>query len=331
MNGIGIEVSLGQHKIRALPNCLISHEMGHFVFEKRELRAQLLSLLQKNLEDVLGPDFARVSPENLDWSKDRLESWMEEIFCDLFAIWLVGPCYAFSYIELFGLTTFLDPSVASGFTITGGSVLFTRSHPADLFRLKQHVLMLQRLGWWEEVSSIQSHYVDVLRNSVQISESEFQFTSSEQGHAKETLRAFLASSTAVVDLVSEIMKDYDGKEFDCGLAGYKQLGSLVGQYLAEAVVPSTVFNGKDHRYPEAVTLMNASMKFYLESLESLIDGIEGQRSSLAGHRSKWMKRLESLTGKALEDIHLSSSEEGAEPVGGTFKRADLPTPESKDN
>jgi hypothetical protein len=29
--------------------------------------------------------------EQLDWSRDRLLSWSEELFCDLFAIWLVGP------------------------------------------------------------------------------------------------------------------------------------------------------------------------------------------------------------------------------------------------
>jgi len=248
---------------------------------------------------------------------------MEEVFCDLFAVWLIGPCYSFSYIELFGLTTNLDPSTASGFTVTDGSVLFSRSHPADLFRLKHHVLLLQKLGWWEQVSSVRSHYVDVLRAAEHLNESEFQFSSTEYAHAGQTLRAFLPAAETAVDLVSDIMKNSRGNEFDCGLLGYKKHGQLVGQYLAEAVVPSTVYDGKDHLYPEVVTLMNASMKFYLESLEVLVNGIEDQNSSLAAHRSKWMNRLESLTGKALEDNHLLISEEGVQQVGGTFQRSDL--------
>jgi hypothetical protein len=103
-------------------NCLIPHEMGHFVFQKLGLKSELLSSIQTNLEQALGPGLAGASPDNLDWSKDRLASWAEELFCDLFAIWLIGPCYAFTYIELFGLTTILDPAAPEGFSVTAGSI-----------------------------------------------------------------------------------------------------------------------------------------------------------------------------------------------------------------
>lgn len=68
------------------------------------------------------------------------------------------------------------------------------------------------------------------------------------------------------------------------------------------------------------------MKFYLESLDDLINGIEDQKTSLASHRSKWAKRVGSLTTKAVEDYYLLVGEKGATSVDGAFKRTDLRTP-----
>jgi hypothetical protein len=304
-------------------NCLISHEMGHFVFENLELKDKLLPKIEKNLQQALGTKFSHLSPDDLDRSKDSLESWAEEIFCDLFAIWLIGPCYALTYVELFGLTTILDPTEPSGFKVTAGSIVFSGSHPADLFRLKRQVLLLQELGWWNKVDTIKSHYVDALRSAAKVEASEFEFATAMEDSADETLRAFLSLAPFISNLIAEVMKDSEGKRLDCGLDEFKKLGHLIGPYLGRAIVPSTVFDGKDHWYPSTVTLLNASMKFYLESLEKLMSGIEGQKTSIVGHRSRWIKRLESLTGKAIEDHHLLSDEEGAVKVGGTFKRADL--------
>lgn len=313
-------------------NCLIPHEIGHFVFQKTELKRKLLPEIEKSLEKILGT-LKALPPDNVDWSKDRLESWAEEIFCDLFAVWLIGPCYALTYVELFGLTTILDPNETSGFQVTAGSKTFIRSHPADLFRLKQQVLLLQRLGWWTEIESLNSHYVDVLRNAIEASESKLEFPTREKdsGYAHQTLRAFLELAPFVANLVWELAKDSDGKEMDCGLEEYKKFGDLVEEYLSRAVVPSTIFDGSEHWYPSPVTVLNASMKFYLESLEKLMNSIEGQKTALAGHRSRWIQRLESLTGKAIEDHQLLIDEEGAARGGGAFKRADLRSLESADH
>ncbi len=138
-------------------------------------------------------------------------------------------------------------------------------------------------------------------------------------------------SPQVIALLSQNMQDSNGRELDSGVSGYKQFSDLVGQYLKQAVVPSTVFDGKDHWYPDTVALLNASMRFYLESLEELIDGIKGQKTFLAGHRSKWIKRVESLTAKAIEDHHFLVGEKGALQDGGAFKRADRGSLESANN
>ncbi len=146
-------------------NLLIAHEMGHFVFQELNLKDELLTDMGRNLEQVLGSELQNISSDNLDWSKDRLASWSEELFCDLFAVWLIGPCYSLASVELFGLTTILDPSQAIGYSATAGSVAFFRSHPADLFRVKRQVSFLEELEWWNEIDSINSHYIDVLRSA----------------------------------------------------------------------------------------------------------------------------------------------------------------------
>lgn len=155
--------------------------MGHFVFQHRKLKEKLLPDIQNQLEKALGTQFKEVPSDNLDWSKDRIAAWAEELFCDLFAIWLTGPCYAFTYIEIFGLTTILDPQADSGFSMTAGPA-FSRSHPADLFRIKQQAALLKKLHWWDQVIDIKSHYVEVLKVASEIGNDEFEFESSEQDY-----------------------------------------------------------------------------------------------------------------------------------------------------
>ena len=306
-------------------NCLICHEMGHFAFQRSNIKDKLLPDIERALTQALGAQLTTTAPTDLTWSKDRLAAWAEELFCDLFAIWLIGPCYSLSYVELFGLTTNLDPSVKSGFSVTDKSVIFWRNHPADLFRIKQHVLLLQKLGWWNEVKAIRSHYVEILANAVELDEAILQVHTLDKSsdYADSTLHAFLLLAPRVMDLLADVMRNLNDQELDCGAGGYRKFAGLILQYLSQAVVPSTVFDGKYHWHPDTVALLNASMRFYLESLEDLMNGIENQNTSLAGHRSKWIKKIESLTGKAIEDHYLLVGEKGAEELGGFFKRADL--------
>jgi hypothetical protein len=306
-------------------NCLIAHEIGHYVFQNLELKQKLLPHVGQSLKQSLGAQFASAGTEYLDWSRDRLLSWSEELFCDLFALWLVGPCYALAYVELFGLTTMLDPGAAAGYVLTPESYTFSRSHPADLFRLKQHVELLKgNLGWWKDVDIIKSHYLEVLRIASVTDDSVFDFPTGEldQGHANGTLRAFFGLVTNVANLLGGIVVTLDS-----GVAGYQKFREHIEEYLQNAVVPSTVFLDDDQWYPDTVALLNASMKFYLESLESLMNRIKDQKTSLAGHRSKWIRRVEALTAKAIEDHALLVGENGALRDGSAFKRANLRSPE----
>jgi hypothetical protein len=306
-------------------NCLIAHEIGHFVFQKFERKKKLLPEVEQCLKTSLSSHAA--TPEMLDWSRDRLLSWAEELFCDLFATAIVGPCYSLAYVELFGLTTVLsaDPSIPSGYSLTTESIIFSRSHPADFFRLKQHVALLKgNSGWWKRVEAIRSHYVDVLEAAASVPDTNFVFYTHEQAapYAAATLQGFFALALLIENVVSQVTQGLDS-----GVSEYERFGTLIEAHLERAVVPSTVFDGQYHWYPDIVALLNASMKFSLESLEKLMKSVKGQKPFIAGHRSRWINRIESLTSKAIEDHYLLATEKGTVSVGGSFKRADLSSTE----
>jgi hypothetical protein len=305
-------------------NCLIAHEMGHFVFEHSDVYQDLLRDIERVLRNERRKHTLTVSRDELHWCKDRLSSWAEELFRDLFATWLIGPCFSLAFVEVFGLTAVLKPAGAKNISGMNEADTFFEEHPADLFRLQQQVLLLTKLGWSSELNSIKSHYVSVLQRAGAFRGSRLKVDSSEYKRVHALiLGAFLALTPRVCELLEGVMKDRSGRSLDSGVREYQKFRGLVEENLSRAVVPSTVFDGRSHWYPGVVALLNASTKFYLESVGKLVAEIEGQNPRLPGHRSRWIKRLELLTAKALEDHFLLIRERGAVKSGGSFKRANL--------
>ena len=81
-------------------NLLLCHELGHFVFEEFAVSQMLAPHYKSSLKGLLGRN---PSAMEVSWCTNRLASWSDEIFCDRFAIALMGPAASFSYIELFDL------------------------------------------------------------------------------------------------------------------------------------------------------------------------------------------------------------------------------------
>ena len=82
-------------------NCLIAHEMGHYVAAKKGFLTRMLGEAETALKLVLKEEYptGRGSFE----LPAKLAKWAEELFCDLFAVQLLGPCYTFAFIELYDL------------------------------------------------------------------------------------------------------------------------------------------------------------------------------------------------------------------------------------
>jgi hypothetical protein len=97
-------------------NFALAHEMGHFVFQERREAKRILPGIVRSLKASIKSLKKSTPSMNLglrdpEWCRDRVLDWCEEIYCDLFALWLIGPCFTFSFIELFALSR-LAPSVA---------------------------------------------------------------------------------------------------------------------------------------------------------------------------------------------------------------------------
>src|SRR5208283_2552750 len=80
---------------------------------------------------------------------------------------------------------------------------FSFSHPADLFRLKQHVALLKDIGWWDQIEGSSSHYVRLLSLAKTFPDAEFKvpgLTSIE----RSMLTALDVLMPAVVRAVNDI-------------------------------------------------------------------------------------------------------------------------------
>lgn len=142
----------------------VFHEIGHEVLFNRFNDLRLKKLNEKYAEAIgkftiyyqefllkktreTGPrDFLRlIKLIHLQWKK----GWIEEFFCDLFALYTLGPAYAWSH---FHLTSKISKSVYEF------SYIFPQTHPSDDARMKMLILGLNLLGFEDEATEILSKW-----------------------------------------------------------------------------------------------------------------------------------------------------------------------------
>ena len=141
-------------------NILLYHEIGHFVFEELFQKGgsadggPLYRIVYESLEEVYGQDFTGLSGDEQSGMARFLLNWALEIFCDVFAIRLIGPAFSLASVEMFSLLGLLDESQA---------VRFSPSHPAPACRYAQH---LEQLGnkdaWWDHVRTISGAHAKLI-------------------------------------------------------------------------------------------------------------------------------------------------------------------------
>ncbi|MCY3711203.1 MAG: hypothetical protein OXG26_20130 [Caldilineaceae bacterium] len=88
------------------------------------------------------------------WMTSWSKYWMQEFFCDLFAVSTAGPAFAWSHYHLCierGGDPFETPLVS------------TTTHPADDARMRAALLMLTALGFDAEAKQIEETWRDYLR------------------------------------------------------------------------------------------------------------------------------------------------------------------------
>lgn len=278
-----------------LLNCLLAHEMGHVAYQE-VYSPDVTTEIERSLE-ALENEVGVLDDQDITLSLDTLKYWTEEIFCDLFAICLIGPAYSFALIELTGATLLAD----SPDTIVDMFHSFMEYHPAEIARFYFHVMLHKKLGWWPEMEKISSPYVDVLKVSQTKSANvRIETTTIPESIGDERfLKCFWQISAWLVKFVpKQVSFASDPIKY------YREQSDAICESFRQAVVPSTVVIDGRRMHPDPIVLINAAFRFYLEGIPKLIDNTEqGDRASVES-RSSSAERLEMWALKAIEDCRL---------------------------
>ncbi|MGA8429254.1 MAG: hypothetical protein WB729_05505 [Candidatus Sulfotelmatobacter sp.] len=279
-------------------NCLIPHEMGHYVFADAGLGAKFRPTIEQQLVNNLG---SQMTPLERIAVTDALTKWSEELFCDLFAVRLVGFSYSLAFVELFDTSKALDENGKLSAVRSLGMAEFDE-YPPDLFRVKQQAAVLVKDKWWPELVKVDSHYVNLLQAAEQMKDTDFGFPVSSQVDPGKILESFL---TVVPQVFTEL--DAVTVGLKSGFDAWNKTGSDVETYLEHGVVPSSLLEKKGQLnfvHPDLVGLLNSSYKFYVESLDRLISHIKDADANDVGTRSAWAGKVQTWTAKAIEDVGL---------------------------
>ena len=280
-------------------NCLIAHEMGHYVAAKKRFLAHILGEAETSLKLTMKENYP-VGKESFQLPF-KLAKWAEELFCDLFAIQLVGPCYAFAYIELYDQLQLLkfDGTLHGERLKTG--LDFYQAYPSHPFRVQRQALMLKNSGWWQHIRKMKTRHAGLLEQLVDVSEDDHKAANSDK---RQLIEAFLLIVPEVIRFLGGVAGSLDDHVPEFGA-----LNSAILGYLENGIVPSTLNVRVGDRVetgvrPSFVTLVNSGVSFYLERIPTLMGRIEGAAVDSTNDRVFWMRKVEGWIAKALEDVRL---------------------------
>lgn len=307
---IGIPYSQGR---TAFGNCLVAHEMGHYKYRGMPLEHILRQRADLAFKSLPANPGQTQDDDKRDATIKQLTLWAEEIFCDLFGVMLIGPCYTYAYVEAYDLSGILGPSGNLSEERFLEGLRFYGTYPSHIFRLQQQSLLLRGLPWWNHLERSPSRF-SVLLKAI-------------QGISMETHLRENQSKSVLLRLLEVILpeiKESTGNVFDGvddGFVSFSELNPVVQSYLAAGVVPSTL-NVRTGDGPGDLTtvipspqvLLNAGIEFYLTRTNDLIRSIRGEDEHLFDRRLHWIRRVEEWIAKAIEDESLEKEEVCVHPV-----------------
>ena len=155
------------HFLLHLPD--LYHELGHSLLEFendgrltgfQERHVEAVSAAQKYLAGELRKENTGLGPETfkrylMTWI-DCWLSWAIEFFCDLYAVYMVGPAFAWSHLHLAACVG-TDPFKVS--------LVTTIVHPPDAARMTALLLALERLGFHDDRAAIARRWEEFLQLS----------------------------------------------------------------------------------------------------------------------------------------------------------------------
>lgn len=142
----------------------IIHELGHGVLSNngRELKlAKLTARYNKIIEIITSYYQKLLSTKKRETCPDEIifvikfihdnwkTNWVNEFLCDLFALFSLGPAYAYSHLHL---------CTKKSKNVYHFSPIFYQTHPSDDARMKMLIIGLNLMGQNEEAKRLQSKW-----------------------------------------------------------------------------------------------------------------------------------------------------------------------------
>lgn len=143
------------------------HELGHYTLgamgntkKLQELRANhqgAFAGVTQYYRNLLTQKTRDSAPEGIIELIRRIhsnwKSWIQEFFCDIFAVATLGPAYAWSHLHL---------SAKTSENVYSLSYVLPQSHPSDESRMRALLMVLRRIGFDKEAEEIEKRWKQVM-------------------------------------------------------------------------------------------------------------------------------------------------------------------------
>jgi len=288
-------------------NLAIYHEMGHFVYEELSTStspiAQFVSLAQATDRSLRRFTKLQKDAQLQRLAEKIIESWTQEVFCDLLALYLVGPAFSFALVEIFALLGSLSREKR---------VTFSQEHPAPAFRFAEHVEFLRNgCKWWSAIADVKPDQKKLLLEFSEISRR--QYTVYEDDVPKALIAPFLDT---IVPRIRELVRGI-APDATPAAERFSNERETIEDCLKVGVVPHSRVGGP----PDPVSIINTAFCFYLTSLPDIVERFEGTKAAASAEkRSEWTRKLEDWTMKAIEDSQIQSQFERMQRDGPQQER-----------
>ena len=223
-----------------------------------------------------------------------MRPWLEEVFCDLFGVRLLGPAYTFVFAELFDLLGDFRKQRAT---------LYQRTHPAPTVRLHEQLEILRGpLGNWDPVlSSLQPElYSQITTLAAKHEEIPTEPMPPEcEDVTADMVRAFKSALPKIRQLAKDVTNDKT-----ISSVPFLALRDELVACLEHGVVPSSIYKGANAE-EWCVLLINSAYFLQLGDLGNLFSIIARPDKNDVQLHARIRQRIEQWSLKAIEDILLS--------------------------
>jgi hypothetical protein len=277
-------------------NCLIPHEMGHYVFGELSLGIKFKGELESELLTRIDPG----NPSNIGDIVELLAQWIEELFCDAFAVRLVGFCFSAAFAELFDLARLLDERGKYDTQKSRDGAEFAE-YPPDLLRLRQQAMRLERDGWWNELKAIDSQYATSIVAAKELEDKDFVCPALFSEHSMDPVPVIQSFFKILPRVEIELEQATAG--LTSSSRGWSAFSDGIASCLEHGVVPSSL-RDEAGEPSDVVTLLNSAYRFYVQEMPKLMLHIAKADPASISDRMHWARRVELWTSKAIEDVLL---------------------------